>query len=89
MLMIRGVSKRIIEVNDPDSIYFERAVFYLRPNVREISEEISAMEISRYISCMGIDRRRQRRSLNIGRCIITGLFIIAVTAVIFTLTHQY
>ena len=31
--MIKGVNKRIIEIKNTDSPYFERAVFYLRPHV--------------------------------------------------------
>ncbi len=27
--MIKGVTKKIVEINNPDSIYFEKAVFYL------------------------------------------------------------
>lgn len=31
--MLKGVNRKVIEVNRPDSVYFERAVFYLRPEV--------------------------------------------------------
>lgn len=33
--MVKGVQKKIIEVNHPDSLYFERAVFYLKPGVTQ------------------------------------------------------
>ena len=42
--MIKGVNKRIVEVKDPDSLYFERAVFYLRPNVSIIPDTVSHYE---------------------------------------------
>lgn len=29
--MVKGIHKKIIEINHPDSAYFEKAVFYLRP----------------------------------------------------------
>ena len=48
--MIKGVNKQIIEVNDPDSIYFEKAVFYLRAGVRKLPAEVSSREIDR---CFG------------------------------------
>lgn len=48
--MIKGVSRKIIEVNNTDSIYFEKAVFYLRPEVKELPIEISRAEAKKYIS---------------------------------------
>lgn len=61
--MIKGVNKQIIEVNDPDSIYFEKAVFYLRAGVRKLPAEVSRREIDR---CLGGEasmyRRRSKRA---------------------------
>ena len=48
--MLKGVNKTIIEVNNPDSIYFEKAVFYLRPHIRQLPEEISREEIRLYLA---------------------------------------
>ena len=45
--MLKGVNKRIVEVNDPDSLYFERAVFYLRPNVTVVPDMVSHLEAER------------------------------------------
>ncbi|MCD7890236.1 MAG: hypothetical protein LUG26_00225 [Ruminococcus sp.] len=53
--MINGVNKRIIEINNPDSIYFEKAIFYLKPNVRELPTAVSEAEIRKYIDNLGID----------------------------------
>ncbi len=35
--MIKGVNRKVIEINRPDSAYFERAVLYLKPDVSEAS----------------------------------------------------
>lgn len=56
--MIKGVNKQIIEVNDPDSIYFERAVFYLRAGVKKLPAEVTRREIDR---CFGGDAVSYRR----------------------------
>lgn len=53
--MIKGVNKRIIEINNPDSIYFEKAVFYLRPCVREFPDAVAKNEADRYISHLGLE----------------------------------
>ena len=39
--MVKGVQKKIIEVNRPDSLYFERAVFYLKPGVTKLPQQLS------------------------------------------------
>ena len=39
--MVKGVQKKIIEVNHPDSLYFERAVFYLKPGVTSLPQQLS------------------------------------------------
>ena len=48
--MLKGVNKRIVEINDPDSLYFERAVFYLRPNFSIIPDMIPHDEAERLYS---------------------------------------
>lgn len=76
--MIKGVNKKIIEINNPESIYFEKAVFYLRPEVIELPQQVAEEEIERYIARLGISsykRKSKKRSF-----IIT----IAVSALFFS-----
>ena len=39
--MVKGVHKKILEINHPDSLYFERAVFYLKPGVTQLPQQLS------------------------------------------------
>lgn len=39
--MVKGVHKKIIEINHPDSLYFEKAVFYLRPGMTEFPQGLA------------------------------------------------
>lgn len=39
--MVKGVHKKIIEINHPDSLYFERAVFYLKPGITQLPQQLS------------------------------------------------
>lgn len=50
LLMIKGVNKKVIEINRPDSIYFERAVLYLRPEVTEVPLYVAESETDDYFS---------------------------------------
>lgn len=47
--MIKGVNKKVLEVNNPQSIYFERAVFYLKPNMTCVSEKLLKHEADELI----------------------------------------
>jgi len=85
--MIKGVTKKIIEINNPDSIYFEKAVFYLRPNVRELPGEVSRAEASRYISRLGLEYRRRRKSLTAGKWLIISGVILAAVGIVFIFLH--
>lgn len=33
--MIKGVNKKVIEINDMQNIYFEKAVLYVRPEMQD------------------------------------------------------
>jgi len=46
--MIKGVNKKVIEINHPDSVYFERAVLYLRPEVAEVPMQQAEEETAYY-----------------------------------------
>lgn len=42
--MIKGVNRKVIEINRTDSDYFERAVLYLRPEVNEAPLHAAQLE---------------------------------------------
>lgn len=84
--MVKGVNKQIIEVNNPESIYFERAVFYLKPGVRILPSELSEREINKLISPY-TDHRKMAVKLKRGRIflyfVITALIIALVISIFF------
>ena len=75
--MIKCVNKKIIEINHTDSIYFEKAVFYLRPEVRELPTEVSRAEAEKYISMIVPELRRKKRLK-----IIPFLVLLAIAGII-------
>lgn len=42
--MIKGVNKKVIEINNPQSLYFDKAVLYLKPNLSSISYKLLQAE---------------------------------------------
>ena len=85
--MIKGVTKKIIEINNPDSIYFEKAVFYLRPNVRELPPEVSRAEAHRYIAKLGLEYTNRRRRNKWGRIFFLATAAVSVIAIICIFIH--
>lgn len=77
--MIKGVNKKIIEINNPDSIYFEKAVFYLRPNVMELPGEISRAEILHYISKLGLEYQKPHKKPAFLRIALTAAAVLTIT----------
>lgn len=73
--MIKGVNKKIIEINNPESIYFEKAVFYLRPEVMELPQQIAEDEIERYTAHLGIYTQKKKSS---GRSLLIILSCITI-----------
>lgn len=80
--MIKGVNKRIIEINNPESIYFERAVFYLKPNVRELPSAIAKSEAERYISRLGMEASVSRKRPKTGKIFLLLVALAAVAGIV-------
>lgn len=47
--MIKGVNKKVLEINNPQSIYFEKAVLYLKPNMNCVPEKLLKREADELI----------------------------------------
>ena len=37
--MLKGVNRQVVEIPQPDSIYFERVLFFVKPEFSEMSEQ--------------------------------------------------
>ena len=62
--MVKGVNKKIVEINNPDSLYFEKAIFFVRPNIADVSAKLLSIEARNYMkSLMPQESRRKSRRL--------------------------
>ncbi len=48
--MIKGVNKQIIEINSTNSAFFDKAVLYVKPSMRDFSSKALAREAQHYVS---------------------------------------
>jgi len=72
--MVKGVNKNIIEINNPDSLYFEKAVLYVKPNVTVFPEVLKRKEIERLLNRLLPDTRTGKNR-RIRKYIISSLLI--------------
>ena len=82
--MIKGVNKRIIEINEYDSKTFEKAILFLKPNVKNINEITLKNEAKKYLNNLetnklNSDSTRKRRKL----IIIKNRIVFSVIGAIF------
>ena len=72
--MVKGVNKNIIEINNPDSLYFEKAVLYVKPNVTVFPEGLKRKETERLLNRLLPDTRTGKNR-RIKKYIISSLLI--------------
>lgn len=72
--MVKGVNKNIIEINNPDSLYFEKAVLYVKPNVTVFPEVLKRKETERLLNRLLPDTRTGKNR-RIKKYIVSSLLI--------------
>ncbi|MDR1674648.1 MAG: hypothetical protein LBR54_04275 [Oscillospiraceae bacterium] len=50
--MLKGVNKKIVEINNPDSLYFEKAVLYVRPDIAGTSTKLISQQADSYLKTL-------------------------------------
>lgn len=50
--MVKGIHKKIIEINHPDSAYFEKAIFYLRPGITQLPAGLAQAAAAEHLQDM-------------------------------------
>ncbi len=88
--MLKGVNRRIIEVNNTENKYFERAIVFVRPEYNETDTAVLSQEASGYISSVlgagpGFLRQEaiKRRRRKIILCVGGAAAVLALTAALF------
>lgn len=79
--MLKGVNRKVVEIQNPESIYFsiyfEKVVFYLKPNLQEVPLPILTAEAQH---CIYAHTPSKRRALSWRRMLL-GLVLVAGGAV--------
>lgn len=79
--LIKGMTRRIVEIKQPQSNYFEKAVFYCRTNMpRGTSEYSLTQEATRIIQSLCIDGKTKTKLTK--KFSVIDLFKIIISAAI-------
>lgn len=84
--MIKGVNKKIVEINNPKSLYFEKAILYIRPNMSDIPAKLLSQEAQNYLKSISPnDKKNKLYSLRIA---LISVAIIAIVGVLCLITAK-
>ena len=84
--MIKGVNKKIIEINNPESSYFDKVVLYIKPSKEIRSRNELSLEIDRYLKSLIIKDgclNSKKKATNLMPVIVGMALILAILITIF------
>ena len=84
--MIRGVNKQIIEVNETENEYFEKAILFVRASKSDISTGRLHQQATKILSGMGMTpiSKKKIKIQNLIRIICAAIGGSAITAILIT-----
>ena len=76
--MIKGVNKKIIEINNPDSSYFDKVILYIKPNNEIHTTNELSFEVDRYLKSLIKDNKKKniKRNQNLSIGFIVGMAVV-------------
>jgi hypothetical protein len=87
--MIKGVNKKVIEINNPESQYFDKVVLYVKPNRETYSKGELTQEVDKYLKSLdggkAKPRRRASSTIDINKVIGTTICVTIVLIVVLML----
>ena len=80
--MLKGVNKQIVEINNPNNEYFEKAILFVKAEKLYLPQEMLSNQAYKYLNTLG-----KPKKYNTGKIVfISVLLLFLAAAVIVTLT---
>lgn len=70
--MLKGVNKHIVEINNPNNEYFDKAILFIKANKLYVSEQTLNEQAKKYLNTLG----KPKKSNFVKFIIISGLIIV-------------
>lgn len=77
--MIKGVNKRIVEINNPKNEYFEKAILYIRPEKHALPPAAISLEAKEFLNRLKPKEADERK-------LSTALLLILLCSAVLILT---
>lgn len=75
--MIKGVNKQVLEINETQNSFFEKAIFFVKPEYSGLSEGRLRETAEKQLSCVGAppEERENKKRFIKNKCITAALLI--------------
>lgn len=81
--MLKGINRRIIEINRTNNEYFEKAILFVRGDKLDIPPQILSCEANSYLSKLIIPKKKKR--LKREKLLIFSIFAVCILLALMTL----
>ena len=75
--MLKGVNKQIVEINNPNNEYFEKAILFVKAEKLYLPQEMLSNQAYKYLNTLGKPKKRDFKKI-----FITALLFLAIVALI-------
>lgn len=81
--LIKGVSKKIVEINYTNDDYIEKAIFIINPKKSDLPEQVLKAQAKEYLKKVSPKRKKKKLSLKPrGALIAAGIGAVVLCAVL-------
>ena len=78
--MLKGVNRQVVEVSEPDSAYFEKVLFFVKPDCAYVSEKKLKGKADEMIAGAGDPPRQREHSVKKGKAVQWLKLLLAAAA---------
>lgn len=71
--MLKGVNKQILEITNPESPYFEKIIFFVRPDSQGCDDKAIKTEAEKISTSTALRPPKQKRSIK--RILLIALYV--------------
>ena len=89
--MMRGINRQVVEISEPESAYFEKVIFFVRPEYCGMSEAVMRAKANGIIkekeNPPAMKKAPGKRFPGVLKTLIAAVLSAAATAMIFLIFH--
>jgi len=76
--MLKGINRRIIEINRTDNDYFEKAILFVRSDKLDFEQQLLSREANSYLRNLVIPKNQKKMTRSKALIISAGAFLVCL-----------